>query len=78
VARSESEEGVVMTIREAAKMLEERIARHREATRCRYDASCPCKECAADRYYDALSDIIDVCPIGMPGSWRGAGASGQR
>jgi hypothetical protein len=78
VARSESEEGVTMTIQEAAKMLEERIAQQREATMCRRDASCSCKECAADRYYDALSDVIDMCPIGMPGSWRGAGASGRR
>jgi hypothetical protein len=69
---------MAMTIQEAAKMLEERIARHMEATRCRRDASCPCKECAGDRYYDALSDIIDTCPIGMPGSWRGEKARGER
>lgn len=67
-----------MTIQEAAKMLEERIARHREANMCRRDASCPCEECASDRYYDALSDIIDMCPIGMPGSWRWSGTRRER
>jgi len=59
------------TIQEAAKALEELNAKQREAGRCRYSADCPCKECAADRYYNELSDIIDKCPIGMPGSWRG-------